>query len=110
MSDIPTLRCLQPPCRPRPKPSVGRKTGLWVSNGVSKERAIRSRSPRRTHGRASPRAHTPGVLRPRWTNVDILLLVKAEVFHADDEGSIPFTRSIFKIKHLYRNIEEAECA
>jgi hypothetical protein len=28
-------------------------------------------------------------------------------FQADDEGSIPFTRSIFKIK---RNIEGAECA
>src|SRR4029077_15619643 len=41
------------------------KTGLWVSIGVSRERAIRlewgedARSPGRTHGRASPRAHTP---------------------------------------------------
>src|SRR5262249_16042189 len=47
---------------------------------------------------------------PRWTNVDILLLVKAEVFQADDEGSIPFTRSMFKNQRLVRNIEGAECA
>jgi hypothetical protein len=28
----------------------------------------------------------------------------------DDEGSIPFTRSIFKIKDLFGNIQGAECA
>jgi hypothetical protein len=37
----------------------------------------------------------------RRTNVDILLLLKAEVFQADDEGSIPFTRSTFGIKGLW---------
>jgi len=36
--------------------------------------------------------------------------VKAEVFQADDEGSIPFTRSMFKNQRLVRNIEGAECA
>jgi hypothetical protein len=35
-----------------------------------------------------------------------LLLVKAEVFQADDEGSIPFTRSIFRIKDLSEIIRE----
>src|SRR5262245_51943131 len=31
---------------------------------------------------------------------------RAKSFQADDEGSIPFTRSIFKIKHLSRIIRE----
>ena len=35
---------------------------------------------------------------------------RAKSFQADDEGSIPFTRSMFKNQRVVRNIEGAECA
>jgi len=35
---------------------------------------------------------------------------RAKSFQADDEGSIPFTRSIFKIKHLSRIMRELNAA
>ena len=66
--------------------------------------------PRENAWAGFPTGSYPGWPTPPPVKCRYFLLVKAEVFQADDEGSIPFTRSIFKIKHLYRNIEEAECA
>src|SRR5262245_5451447 len=80
-------------------------TGLFGSDGARMPGAPGERMGGLPHG-LIPRVSYG----PRWTNVDILLLVKAEVFQADDEGSIPFTRSTFKIKYLNPSLSRATSA